>query len=82
MGVVGRSGTLICAYRLASLKVVSGAGKSSLIAALFRTTEPCGGQLLIDGVDVMGLPLKTLRSCLAIVPQVGVMECDSTCVVA
>ena len=53
LGVVGRSG----------------AGKSSLLAALFRTVEPEGGRLVIDGVDVLGLPLQLLRSRLAIVPQ-------------
>jgi ABC-type branched-subunit amino acid transport system ATPase component len=47
----------------------SGAGKSSLLAALFRTVEPEGGRLVIDGVDVLGLPLQLLRSRLAIVPQ-------------
>ena len=53
LGVVGRSG----------------AGKSSLLAALFRTVEPYEGQLFIDGIDVLTLPLHTLRSRLAIVPQ-------------
>jgi ABC-type multidrug transport system fused ATPase/permease subunit len=47
----------------------SGAGKSSLLAALFRTVEPYEGRLLIDGVDVLLLPLQVLRSRLAIVPQ-------------
>jgi ABC-type multidrug transport system fused ATPase/permease subunit len=47
----------------------SGAGKSSLLAALFRTVEPYSGRLLIDGVDILKLPLRTLRSRLAIVPQ-------------
>jgi ABC-type multidrug transport system fused ATPase/permease subunit len=39
------------------------------LAALFRTVEPCSGRLLIDGIDVLTLPLKLLRSRLAIVPQ-------------
>ena len=47
----------------------SGAGKSSLLAALFRTVEPYEGHLWIDGVDVLLLPLQVLRSRLAIVPQ-------------
>ena len=47
----------------------SGAGKSSLLAALFRTVEPYEGHLWIDGVDVLTLPLQLLRSKLSIVPQ-------------
>jgi ABC-type transport system involved in Fe-S cluster assembly fused permease/ATPase subunit len=47
----------------------SGAGKSSLLAALFRTVEPCSGRLFIDGIDVLKLPLRVLRTKLAIVPQ-------------
>ncbi|KAJ1426600.1 hypothetical protein B484DRAFT_349292 [Ochromonadaceae sp. CCMP2298] len=46
----------------------TGAGKSSLIAALFRLVEPTG-QLLLDGVDVLQIPLHTLRGNVAIVPQ-------------
>ena len=47
----------------------SGAGKSSLLAALFRTVEPYEGHLWIDGIDVLTLPLQLLRSKLSIVPQ-------------
>jgi ATP-binding cassette, subfamily C (CFTR/MRP), member 1 len=47
----------------------TGAGKSSLLASLFRTVEPSAGELLIDGVNVLNIPLFTLRSRLAIVPQ-------------
>lgn len=46
----------------------TGAGKSSLIGALFRlaTVE---GSVTIDGVDTGSIPLQTLRSRLAIIPQ-------------
>jgi ABC-type multidrug transport system fused ATPase/permease subunit len=47
----------------------SGAGKSSLLAAMFRTVEPFKGHLWIDGIDVLTLPLQLLRSKLSIVPQ-------------
>ena len=47
----------------------TGAGKSSLIAALFRTTELSRGRIVIDGVEAARVPLDGLRSNLAIVPQ-------------
>lgn len=49
----------------------TGAGKSSLTAALFRLVEPSPGSVVtIDGVDALSLGLEDLRSKLAIVPQV------------
>lgn len=47
----------------------TGAGKSSLVAALFRLTELEAGRILVDGVDIAQLPLATLRSRLSILPQ-------------
>lgn len=47
----------------------TGAGKSSLAMVLFRIVEPCGGKVLIDGVDVARLGLRDLRSRLSIIPQ-------------
>lgn len=46
-----------------------GAGKSSLLVALFRVVEPSRGSVLIDDVNALSLPLHTLRSRLSIVPQ-------------
>ena len=48
----------------------TGCGKSTLTSTLFRITEPCGGRMLIDGVDLAQVPLSQLRSKLALVPQV------------
>jgi ABC-type multidrug transport system fused ATPase/permease subunit len=32
--------------------------------------EPCAGQLCIDGVNILELPLHVVRNAIAIVPQV------------
>lgn len=48
----------------------TGAGKSSLLQALFRTVEISGGKISIDGQDLRQLDLHILRSQLGIVPQV------------
>ncbi|KAI6120104.1 P-loop containing nucleoside triphosphate hydrolase protein [Pisolithus croceorrhizus] len=47
----------------------TGAGKSSLLLALFRIIEPYSGKILIDGVDITEIGLHDLRSSIAIVPQ-------------
>ncbi|KAF6216023.1 hypothetical protein GE061_000360 [Apolygus lucorum] len=46
----------------------TGAGKSSLTSALFRLA-PIEGRVVIDGVDTASIPLASLRSSLAIIPQ-------------
>ncbi|AEO64822.1 uncharacterized protein THITE_2142625 [Thermothielavioides terrestris NRRL 8126] len=48
----------------------TGAGKSSIMATLFRMTGPlASGSIVIDGVDIATVELKELRSRLSIIPQ-------------
>lgn len=46
----------------------TGAGKSSIVSALFRMTEP-GGRILIDGIDTKTIGLNDLRRSISIIPQ-------------
>ncbi|KAL3460144.1 P-loop containing nucleoside triphosphate hydrolase protein [Aspergillus heterothallicus] len=47
----------------------TGAGKSSVMAVLFRIVEPCAGSITIDGLDISRVRLHDLRSRMSIVPQ-------------
>ncbi len=48
----------------------TGAGKSSLLQALFRMSEIERGSLItIDNVDTSKIGLKTLREAISIIPQ-------------
>lgn len=47
----------------------TGAGKSSILQALFRLCELHEGKILIDGVDIRGLGLHILRKSIAYIPQ-------------
>lgn len=46
----------------------TGAGKSSLISALFRLS-PIEGKILIDGIDTSTIELEALRKSISIIPQ-------------
>ncbi|KAI0768063.1 P-loop containing nucleoside triphosphate hydrolase protein [Trametes elegans] len=47
----------------------TGAGKSSIMTALYRLVELSSGSIVIDGVDISSIGLKDLRDGLAIIPQ-------------
>ncbi|KAI0452103.1 P-loop containing nucleoside triphosphate hydrolase protein [Xylaria acuta] len=47
----------------------TGAGKTSLTAALFRLVELSRGKIVIDGLDIAEMPLRELRSRISVIPQ-------------
>ena len=47
----------------------NGAGKSTLAHLLMRIHEPVSGQIYIDGTDISGVTLHSLRRQIGVVPQ-------------
>jgi len=47
----------------------TGAGKSSIMIALFRIVELVSGSISIDGVDISKLGLNDVRKAISIIPQ-------------
>ncbi len=47
----------------------TGSGKSTLVSLLARLYDPPRGSVLLDGRDVLDLPLGALRAAIAFVPQ-------------
>lgn len=51
----------------------TGSGKSTLINMIPRFFDPCGGSILVDGVDIRNMKQKDLRSRIGLVPQKAVL---------
>lgn len=51
----------------------TGSGKSTLVLALFRILEPTTGTILIDGLNILNMGLKTLRKGMQIISQEPVL---------
>ncbi len=62
---------IIPAGETVALVGTTGAGKSTLAKLVSRFYDPIEGQVLIDGHDLRGVTMRSLRDQLAIVPQEG-----------
>ena len=51
----------------------SGAGKTTIASLIPRFYEPVSGRILIDGIDIATVTLKSLRDSIGIVPQDAVL---------
>jgi ATP-binding cassette subfamily B protein len=51
----------------------SGSGKSTMLNAVLGFIRPTGGHLLLDGVDMQTLDLRTARAFVSVVPQEPVL---------
>lgn len=51
----------------------SGAGKTSLVNLIPRFYDPSAGRIEIDGIDIAGVTLRSLRSQIGMVPQEPVL---------
>lgn len=47
----------------------TGAGKSSLVSALFRVVPLSSGRIMVDSLNIADVPIEVLRKRLALVPQ-------------
>ncbi len=47
----------------------TGAGKTTLVSLIPRLMDPTSGHVLLDGVDLRRLPLRTVREAVGFVPQ-------------
>jgi ATP-binding cassette, subfamily C (CFTR/MRP), member 1 len=55
----------------------TGSGKSSIIVALFRLSELCGGSIMIDCQNIAEMGLQLIRKSISIVPQDPVLFATS-----
>jgi ABC-type multidrug transport system fused ATPase/permease subunit len=82
-GYAGREGTLkdisldIPAGKTVAIVGPTGAGKTTLISLLPRFYQPSSGKILLDGVDVRKIALRSLRQQIALVQQEPLLFSDT-----
>src|SRR4029077_7612500 len=59
--------------QLIALVGLTGAGKTTLVSLIPRFYDATAGRVLVDGVDVRGYRIRSLREKIAIVPQDAVL---------
>jgi ATP-binding cassette, subfamily B, bacterial len=67
--VIDAMGLMVFPGEAIALVGASGAGKSTLVNLLPRFYDPQSGQILIDGIDIRDVSLRSLRRQIGIVPQ-------------
>ena len=55
----------------------TGTGKSTLMSLLLRLADPDGGRITIDGIDIRGVTIDSLRSRVAIATQENILFSDT-----
>lgn len=63
--------------QVVALVGANGSGKTTLISLLLRFFEPTRGKLLIDGRDISGVTLRSLRDQIGLVTQEAVVFSDT-----
>ena len=62
---------------MAAIVGLTGAGKSTLVSLIPRFYDASGGRVLIDGVDVRNIKLKSLRESISVVTQEPILFSSS-----
>jgi ATP-binding cassette subfamily C (CFTR/MRP) protein 1 len=69
-GIINQNLIAICQVGICGR---TGSGKSSLTMSLFRAVMISDGEILLDGLNIMHVPLHVLRSKLSVIPQEPVL---------
>lgn len=67
----------IAASSTVAIVGASGAGKTTLASLILRFSDPTNGRVTLDGADLRGLTLKSLRQNIALVTQDPILFCAS-----